>query len=136
MHSRKHRVDATLTLDNTVSTERDIKLKANEWIEQFDEAFLAELIDAYLDDTPNRLRRMCAAIEIGDTAVCGQEAHTLKSSSANLGAVELSNLARHIETAARGATPELIATEVQRCEEEFARVKTILEVIRIAQNEC
>lgn len=118
------------------STETDIKLKANEWIEQFDEPFLFELIDAYLDDTPGRLRRMCGAIETGDTAVCIQEAHTLKSSSANLGAVYLSTLARQIEITAARDNPEILAMAVQRCGEEFARVKTILQMIRSCHNPC
>ena len=117
-------------------TERDIKLKSNEWIEQFDEAFLAELVDAYLDDLPNRLRRMCAALETGDIAVCSKDAHSLKSGSTNVEAVQLSNLARLIETAANWGNAEIIAAEVKRCNEEFARVKTILEVIRVAQNKC
>ena len=121
------RPENTSTMD---SIERDIKLKANEWIEQFDETFLFELIDAYLDDTPDRLRRMCGAIEIGDTGVCIREAHTLKSSSANLGAGHLSSLARQIEATARRDNPEILTMLGQKCGVEFARVKTILQRLR------
>jgi HPt (histidine-containing phosphotransfer) domain-containing protein len=67
--------------------EREIENKAKKWIDEYGEDFLVELIDVYLNDTPNRLRQLRQAFDGDDTANFVREAHTLESSSANLGAM-------------------------------------------------
>ena len=109
----------------TETIHRDIERKAREWIEQFDSGFLAELIDTYLDDTPNRLHNMRGALDAGEAEVFVREAHTLKSSSANLGAMRLSQLAQRLEATA-ATEKEILRAELQQCEEEDGPVKAIL----------
>ena len=62
---------------------------------------LATLVDAYLRDGATRMQNLRAAAARGDTVEIGKLAHSLKSSSANLGAVPLSTRARQVEEAAR-----------------------------------
>ena len=66
-----------------------------------DIGFVRELIDTYLADTPAQLEAMTAAVEADDAAALVRPAHTLKSSSATVGASRLSALARELEMAGR-----------------------------------
>src|SRR6185437_1452926 len=61
---------------------------------------LVTLVDAYLRDGETRMRNLQEAAARGDTAEVGNLAHSLKSSSANLGAMPLSTRARQVEEAA------------------------------------
>jgi two-component system sensor histidine kinase/response regulator len=110
--------------------EREIENKAKKWIDEYGEDFLVELIDVYLNDTPNRLRQLRQAFDGDDTANFVREAHTLKSSSANLGAMGLSALAKEMEFAGRNGEIEKMATELNHLEEAFAQVKAVLETVR------
>jgi len=60
-----------------------------------------DLVRVYLEDAPQRLRELESAAASGDAAAQVAPAHTLKSSSANIGATTLSDLARSIEHSAR-----------------------------------
>jgi signal transduction histidine kinase/CheY-like chemotaxis protein/HPt (histidine-containing phosphotransfer) domain-containing protein len=65
---------------------------------------VATLVDAYLRDGEVRMRNLRIAAELGDSTEVGKLAHSLKSSSANLGAVPLATRARQVEEAARNGT--------------------------------
>ena len=65
---------------------------------------LVTLVDAYLRDGETRMRNLQEAAARGDSAEVGKLAHSLKSSSANLGAMPLSTRARQVEEAARNGT--------------------------------
>jgi HPt (histidine-containing phosphotransfer) domain-containing protein len=66
-----------------------------------DAEFVAELVQTYLGDAPSNLRDIEAAIAAGDSAALVRPAHTLKSSSASVGAMRLSAIARSLEAAGR-----------------------------------
>jgi HPt (histidine-containing phosphotransfer) domain-containing protein len=66
-----------------------------------DIGFVRELIDTFLADTPAQLEAMTAAVEADDAASLVRPAHTLKSSSATVGASRLSLVARELEMAGR-----------------------------------
>ncbi len=66
-----------------------------------DTGFVAELIGTYLDDAPVHLADIAAAGQSGDAAALVRPAHTLKSSSATVGAMQLSGRARSLEMAGR-----------------------------------
>jgi HPt (histidine-containing phosphotransfer) domain-containing protein len=112
--------------------EREIKTKAKEWVDEYGEDFLVELIDVYLQDTPNRVTQLRQALDGGDRDSFVREAHTLKSSSANVGAMGLSALAKEMESAGRSGKIARVASEVTRFEEEFALVKAALQAVRSA----
>ena len=117
------------------ATEREIKLKAKEWIDEYGEDFLVELIGDYVEDSTARVARMRQAFNAGDAETLTLEAHTLKSSSASLGAETLSALAKRLEDMGRDGDLSALADDVARFEEQFAMVKTILEKLRNAPSE-
>ena len=117
------------------STEKAIVAKAKSWIEEYGEDFLVELVDLYLEDTPKRLIELRRALDIGDTPTLTREAHTIKSSSANLGAMKMSEFAKELETACRKGEMRQIAEQVARTEAEFELVKNALAALRSAPQE-
>lgn len=62
---------------------------------------LAELIGIFLEDAPLRMKDITEGLAHGDLARVERGAHTLKSSSANIGALSLSDLCRRIVECAR-----------------------------------
>ncbi len=55
------------------------------------------IIRLYLDDFPRNIKEMRTALENHDFAIVGRLAHSLKSSSANLGAMQTSSIAEELE---------------------------------------
>ena len=66
-----------------------------------DRGFVEELIRTYLEDTEGQLAAIEAAIAAEDAGALIRPAHTLKSSSATLGAKRLAERARALEIAGR-----------------------------------
>jgi PAS domain S-box-containing protein len=62
---------------------------------------VGELIDLFLHDAPERLRRMCVALQRRDATGLYAAAHSLKGSASNLGARSLAALCVQVERAAR-----------------------------------
>jgi CheY-like chemotaxis protein len=87
----------------------------------------SELIAVFLDDAPKRLAELREAKDQGDLEKLERAAHTLKSSSATLGAMPLSDLCRDLEAMGRERTLEGTAEKVTQVEAEYARVKAALE---------
>ena len=69
-----------------------------------DRGFVRDLIDAYVADSAGQLEAIEAALAAGDAEALVRPAHTLKSSSATVGAMDLSSLARTLEMAGRSGT--------------------------------
>jgi len=67
-----------------------------------DAEFVADLVRTYLADGPTHLAAIADAVAADDAAALVRPAHTLKSSSATVGAMRISARARRIEMAARG----------------------------------
>ena len=68
---------------------------------QGDRAFVVELIDAYLADGATHIEAIGAAVDAGDADALVRPAHTLKSSSATLGAGRIAATARELEMLGR-----------------------------------
>ncbi|MBK7875093.1 MAG: Hpt domain-containing protein [Planctomycetes bacterium] len=66
-----------------------------------DPGLFFELIDLFLQDAPQRMNEIRRGLEQGDIHLLERAAHTLKSSSANIGALSLSTLCRRMEEQAR-----------------------------------
>ena len=110
--------------------EQESRDKAKEWVGEYGADFLVELIDVYLEDTPYRLAQLRLALNGGDRETLIRQAHTLKSSSANVGAMSFSAFAKEIETAARGGKVDEVREKVRRMEEDFQLVRLSLQVVR------
>jgi signal transduction histidine kinase/CheY-like chemotaxis protein len=85
------------------------------------------LIHLFLEDTPMLLARLEAAALAPDFKEMCEAAHSLKSSSANLGAMALSAAAKRVELGARMQTLDRPAVAVAMIATEFARARAALE---------
>jgi HPt (histidine-containing phosphotransfer) domain-containing protein len=74
-----------------------------------DIGFVRELVGTYLADTPTQLGAMTTAVESDDADALVRPAHTLKSSSATVGAMRLSSVARELEMAGRSGSLDAAA---------------------------
>ncbi len=59
---------------------------------------LNEIIDSFIDLLPAQLTAIESAIQLGNATELRSQAHTLKGSSSNVGAIKLSELAYQLET--------------------------------------
>jgi histidine phosphotransfer protein HptB len=64
--------------------------------------FIVELIDTYCEETPTLIAQAQKALEDGNAEVFRRAAHSIKSSSASLGAMPFSALARELEILGKG----------------------------------
>ena len=77
-----------------------------------DPDFVDELVDAYLDDAPQQIAAIGAATNSGEPGDLVRPAHTLKGSSATLGARMVEAISRSIEERARAGSIDGV-TELQ-----------------------
>ncbi len=84
------------------------------------------IIDAFLHDTPGVVQQLQDAASADDQQRLRGLAHSLKSSSANVGASALSAAARRIELEARNGTLERPTVAAARVVTEFARARMAL----------
>ncbi len=70
-----------------------------------DVAFVDELVDTYFDDAREQIAALLAAVAAADVPAVVRPAHSLKTNSFNVGAMELGALCRDLEE--RGRTGEL-----------------------------
>lgn len=72
---------------------------------------LIELVDLYLEDSAVRMAEAQGGFQDQDPEQVSRAVHALKSSSANMGAIELSQLCANLEAVGSGEelTPELLA---------------------------
>ena len=95
-----------------------------------DDEFLVELIDTFLADAPQMLADMRQAAADGDAAVLHRAAHSLKSNSAEFGAMTLSELCRELEAMGKASTLDGADEKVARAETEYEKAKVALEAVR------
>ena len=74
-----------------------------------DIGFVRELVETFLADTPPQLEAMTTAVQAGDADALVRPSHTVKSSSATVGAMRLSAVARELEMAGRTGALETTA---------------------------
>lgn len=86
-----------------------------------------QLIRVFLDTTPPLIEQLESATATPDFDVLREIAHSLKSSSANVGAMALSNAAKRIELGARMGTLDRPAVAVALLTMEFKRVRLALD---------
>ncbi|HYL40400.1 MAG TPA: Hpt domain-containing protein, partial [Candidatus Binatus sp.] len=66
--------------------------------------FVRELVQVYVEEGAGHVAALDAGIAAGDVTALVRPAHTLKSSSASVGAMRLSELCRTIEATSRAGT--------------------------------
>jgi signal transduction histidine kinase/DNA-binding response OmpR family regulator len=91
-----------------------------------DPGLVAELIDLFLQDAPARMDEVDEGLAAGDFQLLERAAHTLKSSSANIGALGLSGICFEIEKKARESCSEGLEPLVTASRETYALVERAL----------
>jgi signal transduction histidine kinase/CheY-like chemotaxis protein len=92
-----------------------------------DPAFLAELVAAFLDETPRQLAALRRAAAAGDGDTVARMSHTLRGSSASLGAVGLRALCERLEALGKAGTLDGAEELAARLDEAVAAVRVLLE---------
>lgn len=95
--------------------------------------FVDELVDTYVADGRSQVDSLRAAMERGDIEAVVRAAHSLKSSSVNVGALALGERCRTLEEAARGGPVEDAAAQVNSIAADFDEVVTALLDARAAR---
>ncbi len=87
-----------------------------------DPGLFRELVALYLADTPRLLQALEESSQVADGGGLERAAHTLKSSSANMGAARLSALCKTLEARARSRQFDEVPSLVAEARETFGRV--------------
>lgn len=95
-----------------------------------DVEFLLDLINTFLQDAPQMLVDMRQSLDSGDAKLLHRAAHSLKSNSAEFGAMKLSEMSRQLETLTKEGSVEGTGELIADIEAEFAQVKAALEQVR------
>ncbi|MDT4947335.1 MAG: hypothetical protein QOH14_4068 [Pseudonocardiales bacterium] len=91
-----------------------------------DQAFVDELIDTYLEDAADQLAALDAALDAGDAAALTRPAHSMKSSSLGVGALELGQVCRELEELGRAGSLDGAAEGVTEAHRQFESVRAAL----------
>jgi histidine phosphotransfer protein HptB len=87
---------------------------------------LGELVQLFLQDSPDKLRALQEGFGGRDAKVVERNAHSLKSSAASLGANSLSKLLAEIEAAGRAHDLERVASLLPRTSKAYDQARDAL----------
>ncbi len=87
---------------------------------------VTKLIDCYLAETPQLLETIQTAVMTRETSALLRAAHTLKASSAAIGATNLANFCKELEVMSRVGTIECAFEKIPQLQAEYERVKAAL----------
>ena len=93
-------------------------------------ALLNQLIDTYLRETPKVMCAIEQAVTQADAAALDISAHSLKSSSAALGAVRFSQLCKDLEAMGREGQTAGSAMLVEQLKAEYDRVEKAMQAVQ------
>jgi HPt (histidine-containing phosphotransfer) domain-containing protein len=110
---------------STLDTETLAALRSLQ--EDGEDDLLAELIDLFLEDAPERLDAIRQAVDASDWAGLAERAHSLKGSCASLGAVHMASLCARLEAMGRDLAQRTDVADVYgELAREYARVQEAL----------
>ena len=90
-----------------------------------------KLIDSFLEETPKLLEGIRKGLVNKDNELLRRMSHTLKSTSRDFGATQLSNLGAKLEAISRTDSLDGISGLIAQAEMEYASVDIALKVIRV-----
>lgn len=91
--------------------------------------FLREIAGIFLEDTPIRIAELDQSLAAGDVPRFVRAAHSIKGSSANLGALDLRAAAEKLEHQSRDAGLENVTGLLSQLKSEFTRAEAELRQI-------
>lgn len=89
-----------------------------------------QLLVLFAEQAPRKIEAMRSGLAVGDAGAVELQAHSLKSSSAQLGAPRLHALCRDVEARAHAGSLEALAPEIEAMERELAAYRTWLDGAR------
>ncbi|MEL7372447.1 MAG: Hpt domain-containing protein [Myxococcota bacterium] len=92
-----------------------------------DREFLEELVDIFLTDAAERIIELREALASGEAESFSRTAHKLKGSSANMGAVRLTDIARDMENLGKSASLNGAEELMEPLQQELVRVRETLQ---------
>jgi HPt (histidine-containing phosphotransfer) domain-containing protein len=101
-----------------------------ELIDQLGADFVVELIDTYCLETGELIEQLQQALTAGDSVSFGRLAHSIKSSSASLGATGFSLQARELEMLGKAGNLSGADVMLERLTADFLKVKHSLSEYR------
>jgi signal transduction histidine kinase/CheY-like chemotaxis protein len=96
------------------------------------DSILTRIIDLYLNETPQQLAKLHRAQNAADAETLHNIAHSMKSGSANLGAMHLANLCKELEQKAKQVSLTETEPLIQQIEEAYRQTECQLQQERIA----
>jgi HPt (histidine-containing phosphotransfer) domain-containing protein len=96
-------------------------------------AFLVELIDVFLKDSPELIKQMHSGLAAGDVESVRRAAHSLKSNSASFGADRLATVSRELEMMAKSGSLDGAESKLSEVDEEYGKLWPLLEELK---HEC
>jgi signal transduction histidine kinase/DNA-binding response OmpR family regulator/PAS domain-containing protein len=93
------------------------------------QAILKKIINTYLETSPQLVENIKTAVTMGDADKLRKAAHTLGSSSANLGAIEFSKHCKELELMARSHNLTEVPEKVSQLISKYHRVRSALQQI-------
>lgn len=98
--------------------------------EQMGADFIIELIDIYNLETGTLIEQLGQALSSGEAASFGRYAHSIKSSSASLGALAFSLQARELEMMGKANDLSGAGQKLEKLSADFLMVKQCLEELK------
>jgi len=92
--------------------------------------FIGELIDAYLDETPRLIRELVEALAQQDVTKFSRSAHSIKSSSAALGALLFSAQAKELEMIGKQGSLAGVQPKVEQLKMNYVQVQQKLRELK------
>jgi HPt (histidine-containing phosphotransfer) domain-containing protein len=92
--------------------------------------FVVELIDTFLADAPPMLQDLKRGIEQNDANLMKRSSHTLKSNSANFGAMVLSGLCKELEEQSKAGEMDGAGERAALVETEYEKARVALEAVK------
>jgi two-component system sensor histidine kinase/response regulator len=106
-----------------------VDLKAIDELRNLDDGqgeVLRQLVRMFVESAPGRIALIERGLATGDLKTSNHEAHSLKSSSANLGAHRMASLCQKIESAKTPEAASQVAALPMQLKAEFELVRTAL----------
>lgn len=91
-----------------------------------DEELFLEIVQIFLEDTPQRIEVLSGAVVAGDAEKIQKTAHALKGASANLAAGPLRQACQALEKTGRDGQTALAREGFRRVQHEWERLKKYL----------
>jgi HPt (histidine-containing phosphotransfer) domain-containing protein len=91
-----------------------------------DPELLREIMDFFVEMVPQQIDELAMAVQAGDVATVGLQAHGMKGGAGNVGAVRVAATARELEMLAKGGTLTGADELVERLREDFREMHGVL----------